>query len=68
MIRPACDGTEQPFTVNGVRVLYCFDDVARRHFYLNLDTDIELSLEDYQRLIDTRAVTPPAAVAAFRAR
>ena len=68
MIRPACNGTEQPFQVNGVRVLYCFDDVARRHFYLNLDTDIELSLEDYQRLIDTRAVTPPAAVAAFRAR
>jgi len=37
---PACGGTEQPFTVNGVRWQYCWDPESGRHAYLNLDTDL----------------------------
>lgn len=37
---PACGGTEEPFTVNGRRWLYCWHRRSKRHCYLNLDTDI----------------------------
>lgn len=37
---PACGGLERPFTVRGVRWLYCWHTAAKRHVYLNLDTDI----------------------------
>lgn len=39
-LRPACNGLEVPFTVRGVRWLYCWDTGTKRHCYLNLDTDI----------------------------
>ena len=39
-IYPACDGTEKPFQVNGVRWLYVWQPSTRRHGYLNLNTDI----------------------------
>ena len=39
-IVPACGGAEQPFTVNGTRWLYVWDNHDLRHGYLNLDTDI----------------------------
>ncbi len=37
---PACGGTEQPFTVNGKRWLYCWCPELGKHAYLNLDTDV----------------------------
>jgi hypothetical protein len=37
---PACGGMEKPFTVNGVRWLYCWQPETNRHCYLNLDTDV----------------------------
>jgi hypothetical protein len=43
---PACSGTEQPFTVDGVRYLYCFNPAQFRHAYINLDTDMEVEYED----------------------
>lgn len=46
MIVAACGGTETPFTYNGTRWLYVWDTVEKRHWYLNLETDI-LS-EDYR--------------------
>ncbi len=36
----ACGGSEEPMTVNGVRVLYCWNTGTGEHAYLNLDTDI----------------------------
>lgn len=36
---PACGGTENVFTVAGVRWLYCWDQDGKQHCYLNLDTD-----------------------------
>lgn len=37
---PACNGLEQPFTVNGTRWLYVWNPAMRKHGYLNLSTDI----------------------------
>ncbi|OSZ33053.1 hypothetical protein BVZ28_13640 [Alcaligenes faecalis] len=37
---PASGGTEQPFTVNGRRWLYCWDTETKQHCYLDLDNDI----------------------------
>jgi hypothetical protein len=36
----ACGGLEKPFTVNGIRWLYCWHPASGRHVYLNLDLDI----------------------------
>lgn len=37
-IVPASDGQEHPFTVRGVRWLYCWDRKRKAHCYRNLDT------------------------------
>lgn len=39
---PACGGKEQPFTVRGRRLLYCFNPGEQRHAYVDLDTDLAL--------------------------
>lgn len=44
---PACGGTETPFTIRGIRVLYCWNPVSGKHAYLNLDTDIIMSDEEF---------------------
>ena len=36
----ACGGSETPMTVQGVRVLYCWNTGTHKHAYLNLDTDM----------------------------
>ena len=36
----ACGGTEQPMTVSGVHVLYCWNTGTGEHGYMNLDTDM----------------------------
>lgn len=36
---PACGGTEQTFTVNGRRWLYCWHPRSGRHAYLDVDND-----------------------------
>lgn len=36
---PACGGTEQPFTVNGRRWLYCWHPASGTHCYLDVDND-----------------------------
>jgi hypothetical protein len=46
----ACGGTEEPMTVNGVRVLYCWNTGTGKHAYLNLDTDIIMADNDFDRL------------------
>lgn len=47
---PACGGTEQPFIINRVRVLYCWQPSSGRHAYLNLDTDMIMSDEEFDAL------------------
>jgi len=37
---PACNYTEEPFEVNGVRWLYVWQPSSGCHGYLNLDTDV----------------------------
>jgi hypothetical protein len=43
---PACGGTEKPFTTKGYRLLYCWHTGDKKHYYLNLDTDMILSQEE----------------------
>ena len=47
---PACGGTEQPFTMSRVRLLYCYQPSSGRHAYLNLDTDTNMSDEEVEAL------------------
>ncbi len=37
---PACGGTEQPFTVNGRKWLYCYHPASGKHCYLDMGNDI----------------------------
>lgn len=46
----ACGGTEQPMTVNGTRVLYCWHTGTGEHAYLNLDTDIIMEYSEFEML------------------
>ncbi len=49
----ACGGTEAPMTVNGTRVLYCWNSLSgrhSRHAYINLDTDIEMTDAEFDAL------------------
>jgi hypothetical protein len=46
----ACGGTEQPMTVNGVRVLYVWNTGTHKHAYLNLDTDIIMADGEFDML------------------
>ena len=50
----ACGGQEVPFTVNGVRVLYCWNTGSRRHAYLNLDSDTIMQDGEYEALTASR--------------
>ncbi|WP_134019320.1 hypothetical protein [Modicisalibacter xianhensis] len=36
---PACGGTEQTFTANGRRWLYCWHPASGSHCYLDVDND-----------------------------
>lgn len=47
---PACGGSETPMTVQGVRVLYCWNTGTGDHAYLNLDTDIIMSDAEFDAL------------------
>lgn len=50
---PACGGKETPFTKNGYRLLYVWNGLsgqACEHAYLNLDTDMILSVEEESAL------------------
>lgn len=47
---PACGGTETEFTMNGTRLLYCWQPTSGKHAYLNLDTDMIMSDEDVDML------------------
>ncbi len=40
MFVAACGGSEQPFTVDGVRWLYVWNRTTRQHGYYNMDLDI----------------------------
>lgn len=46
----ACGGIEVPMTVNGVRVLYCWNTGTEKHAYLNLDTDIIMEDGEFDAL------------------
>ena len=46
----ACGGTEEPFVVNGVRVLYCWHTGTGEHAYMNLDTDMVMTDEQFTAL------------------
>lgn len=49
----ACGGTETPFTKNGHRLLYVWNGLsgdACEHAYLNLGTDMILSVEEESAL------------------
>jgi hypothetical protein len=49
---PACGGTETPFlSRSGARLLYCFQPSSGNHAYLNLDTDMILSQEESEQLM-----------------
>lgn len=44
----ACGGDEQPFTIRGVRFLYCFNPYLGVHRYLNLDEDRVLEDDEFR--------------------
>jgi hypothetical protein len=44
---PACGGTEEVFTVHGKRFLYCYNPKQHKHAYLDVDSDMIMSDEDY---------------------
>lgn len=46
----ACGGTEQPMTVSGVRVLYCWHTGTGEHSYINLDTDMPMTHAEFDAL------------------
>lgn len=46
----ACGGSETPMTVQGVRVLYCWNTDTREHAYLNLDTDMIMAADEFEAL------------------
>jgi hypothetical protein len=48
---PACGGKEKPMTVNGVRILYCWQPTTGKHAYVNLDTDVIMSQDDVDALM-----------------
>lgn len=48
---PACGGTEAPFTVNGRRLLYCWQPSTGRHAYMDLGTDMILSDEEARAVL-----------------
>lgn len=50
---PGCGGSETPFVKNGRRLLYVWNGLAGEaceHAYLDLDTDMILSVRDEQAL------------------
>ena len=46
----ACGGSETPMTVQGVRVLYCWNTGTRKHAYLNLDTEMIMAAGEFEAL------------------
>ena len=50
---PASGGTEEVFlTRSGVRMLYCYQPSTGAHAYLNVDTDIFLTNEEAQSILN----------------
>jgi hypothetical protein len=52
---PGCGGTETPVTVNGRKYLWCWDrnctgTFPGDHVYVDLETDLPISNEDYEAL------------------
>lgn len=47
---PACGGTEKEFTMNHVRLLYCWQPSSGAHAYINLDTDMVMTDEEVNAL------------------
>ncbi len=51
--KPACGGTETPFeTRSGRRLLYCWQPSTGRHAYLDMGTDLILSDDEAQQVLD----------------
>jgi hypothetical protein len=46
----ACGGSETPMLVQGVRVLYCWNNGTGKHAYLNLDTDMIMLDGEFEAL------------------
>jgi hypothetical protein len=51
---PACGGTETMFTVHGKRVLYVYNPKQHKHAYLDLDSDMIMSDDEYLALLSPR--------------
>jgi hypothetical protein len=50
---PACGGTEVPFlTRSGRRLLYCWQPSTGRHAHMDLDTDLILSDDEADRILN----------------
>jgi len=47
---PGCGGNEVPAIVNGSWFLYCWNHKQRTHRYLNMDTDMVLSIQEAQAI------------------
>lgn len=48
---PACGGTEEIFVVRNKRILYCYNPKAHKHAYLDVDSDMIMTDEEYFALI-----------------
>jgi hypothetical protein len=45
--QPASGGLETPFTSrSGIRMLWCWDSETGLHAYINLDTDLVMTMEE----------------------
>jgi hypothetical protein len=48
---PACGGTEEIFVARNKRILYCYNPKTKKHGYLDVDSDIIMTDEEYFALI-----------------
>ena len=48
---PACGGTEEIFVARNKRILYCYNPKAHKHAYLDVDSDMIMTDEEYFALI-----------------
>ena len=48
---PACGGTEEIMVVRNKRILYCFNQKQNRHAYLDVDSDMIMTDDEYFNLI-----------------
>ena len=44
---PACGGTEEVFVANRKRFLYCYNPKQHKHAYLDVDSDLIITDEEY---------------------